>query len=177
MYALEISPYEEDCDLSLEETINEVNTQATEEYELLMSECYPHISLNALSGIPTFNTMGMKASVAKHLLYLLLDTDTVAGGIKLVSHYMVYGFQWTIQGQQFKADVMLLPLGVKWFWEFDGCKKVCLRGTKQSELQWMNEKQLGKQVVDDPNTTSDPTLKSLLQEFEDVFAIPSGLPP
>ena len=36
---------------------------------------------------------------------------TVAGGNQLVSQYMVYGFQWTIQGHKFQTDVMLLPLG------------------------------------------------------------------
>nr|GEW17160.1 hypothetical protein [Tanacetum cinerariifolium] len=74
MYALEISPLEEDDDLSLEETLNEVDKEHHEESELLISECYPQISLNALSGIPTYNTMRMKSNVAKHVLHSLLDT-------------------------------------------------------------------------------------------------------
>lgn len=40
---------------------------------------------------------------------------TVAGGNKLVSQYMVYGFQWNIQVYQFRGDVML-----RWYWEFNG---------------------------------------------------------
>ncbi|GKE61665.1 hypothetical protein Tco_1512032, partial [Tanacetum coccineum] len=83
MYALEISPLDEDSDLSLEETLNEVDTMTAEESELLMSDCYPHISLNALSGIPTFNTMRMKASVAKHILHLLLDTGSTHNFLEL----------------------------------------------------------------------------------------------
>ena len=44
--------------------------------ELLMSECSPQISLNALRGIPTFNTMRMKAGVQKHVLHSLVDTGS-----------------------------------------------------------------------------------------------------
>ncbi|GKD40197.1 reverse transcriptase, partial [Tanacetum coccineum] len=107
--------------------------------ELLLSECYvsPQISLNAISGVPTYNTMRMKAMVTKHLLHLLMDTGstynfldlftakklgckltktyplqvTVAGENKMISQYKVYDFKWSIQGYQFKTDVMLLPLG------------------------------------------------------------------
>ncbi|GJZ05333.1 retrotransposon-related protein [Tanacetum coccineum] len=169
----------------------------------------PKISLNALSGIPTFNTMRMKASVAKHILHLLLDTGStnnfldlftakklgckmkrtcplqvrVAGVNKLISQYMVYGFEWTIQGQQFIADENVF------------------KGYKQSELQWMSGKQLSRQInnrgdpyfssinclwpsaslnlmqtVPEPNTSYDPELRKLLQEFGDVFAIPIELP-
>ncbi|GJZ39353.1 putative mitochondrial protein [Tanacetum coccineum] len=114
MYALEISHPKEDVDLSLEETLNEVDQEKHRESKLLMSECYLMISLNALSGIPTYNTMRMKSNVAKHILHSLLDTGsthnffdlfttkklgckmsktwplqvTVAGGNKLVTQYM-----------------------------------------------------------------------------------------
>nr|GFA49346.1 hypothetical protein [Tanacetum cinerariifolium] len=90
MYALEISPLEEDNDLILEETLNEVDTVNNDEPELLMSECYPQISLNTLSGIPTFNTMRMKANVAKHILHLLLDTRKIMAGTRnlLVEPYV-----------------------------------------------------------------------------------------
>nr|GEX35812.1 hypothetical protein [Tanacetum cinerariifolium] len=46
--------------------------------ELLLSECYAslQISLNAISGLRTYNTMRMKAMVTKHLLYLLMDTSS-----------------------------------------------------------------------------------------------------
>ncbi|GKC31780.1 reverse transcriptase [Tanacetum coccineum] len=166
-------PLEEDNDLSLEETLNEVDTMATEESELLMSECYLQISLNALSRFPTFNTMRMKDIAAKHVLHLLLDTGSTHNFLDL-----------------FTAK----KLGCK-------MKKTCPLGTKQSELQWMTEKQLSKQVIGrsdpyfstinclwpsaslnlmqtipDPNTPSDSALSNLLQEFEDFFAMPTGLP-
>nr|GEV78969.1 putative alpha/beta hydrolase fold protein [Tanacetum cinerariifolium] len=153
MYALEIIPLEEDNDLSLEETLNEVDNENHGESELLMSECYPQISLNALSGVPTYNTIRMKAS-------------------DLVMKFVYEG------------------------------RKICLRGTKQSELQWMSGKHLSKQVVDrgdpylasinclwpttslnlmqaspDPNTPYDPELRDFLLEYGDVFAVPTELPP
>nr|GEX89973.1 hypothetical protein [Tanacetum cinerariifolium] len=250
MYALEISTLEEDVDLSLKENLNEVDQENHRESELLMSERYPMISLNALSGIPTYNTMRMKANVAKHTLHSLFDTGsthkfldlftakklgckmsktwplqvTVAGGNKLVTKYMVYGFQWTIQDQQFTADVMVLPLGgcelvlgIQWLstlgtmkWNFQDLvmkfvyegRKICLRGTKQSELQWMSGKHLSKQGVDrgdsyfasinslwptaslklmqasrDPNTPYDHELRNLLLEYGDVFVVPTELSP
>ena len=191
MYALEVTPYEEESDEEVFE-----NDQLGG--ELLMSECFPQnhtspqISLNALSGIPTYNTMRIRGNVGKHLLHLLLDTGSthnfldiytakklgckltktcpllvnVAGGNKLVSQYMVYVFKWSIQGQMFQTDVMLLPLGgcemvlgIQWLstlgtvrWNFKDLvmkfvyegKKVCLRGTYRSELQWMSGKKLQK---------------------------------
>nr|GEW36938.1 putative mitochondrial protein [Tanacetum cinerariifolium] len=60
---------------------------------------------------------------------------------------MVYGCEWTIQGQQFKVDVMLLPLG--------GCEM----------------------TNPEPNTPYNPELRNLLQEFGNVFAMPTELPP
>ncbi|GJU93485.1 putative mitochondrial protein [Tanacetum coccineum] len=81
-------------------------------------------------------------------------------------------------------------------------RKMCLTGTKQSELQWMSGKQLSRQVIDrgdpyfstinclwpyvslnlmqtipEPNTPYDPELRNLLQEFGDVFGVPTELPP
>nr|GEU50602.1 hypothetical protein [Tanacetum cinerariifolium] len=117
----EMSPLEEDSDMSLEE-----NTMNAKEAELLMSECYPQISLNALSGIPTFNTMRMKAGVAKHILHLLLEID---------------GF---------------------------GNSAVVYIGHHQVEFP-----RLGYETLPDPNTPYDPALSNLLQEFEDVFVVPT----
>ncbi|GJZ35315.1 reverse transcriptase [Tanacetum coccineum] len=154
-----------------------------QEIALALTKHSPQISLKAISGTPTFNTMRMKAIVAKHLLHLLIDTGSthnfldlftakkigykmtktytlqviVVGGSKMVSQYMVYGFQWLIQGYQFKIDAMLLPLGgcemvlgIQWLstlgnielnfhelvmkFMYEG-QKVRLMGTKQAELQ------------------------------------------
>ncbi|GJX69778.1 retrotransposable element Tf2 [Tanacetum coccineum] len=141
----------------------------------------------------------------------------------MISQYKVYGFKWSIQGYQFKTGVMLLPLGgcemvlgIQWLstlgniqWNFHDLvmrfvyegQKVCLKGTKQSELQWINRKQLHK-CVGEKNDACYPTinciwpvaslnlmqssqeegeypleLQSLLEEFGDVFAVPTELPP
>ncbi|GJY76239.1 hypothetical protein Tco_0481355 [Tanacetum coccineum] len=81
-------------------------------------------------------------------------------------------------------------------------KKICLRGTQQSKLQWLSGKKLHKQLVGDtsayvpsvsciwPSATLQlmqstkmyeakyhPKLEHLLQKFEDVFAVSSTLPP
>ncbi|GJU67757.1 putative mitochondrial protein [Tanacetum coccineum] len=87
MFVLEVSPDEKEniegnTDTHLEEKVE----NHTEGGELLLSECYasPQISLNAISETPTFNTMRMKAMVAKHLPHLLMDTRmTVARGNKM----------------------------------------------------------------------------------------------
>lgn len=75
---------------------------------------------------------------------------------------------------------------------------MCLRGTKQAELQWLSGKRLSKQVTDClpsircvwPSVTLNlmhtaevqdekmvHELKILQQEYDDVFAIPIELPP
>ncbi|GJR42434.1 reverse transcriptase [Tanacetum coccineum] len=140
MFVLEFSPGEgEQMEGITDSDVVEEVENSNDSLEMLLSECYasPQISLNAISGAPTFNTMRMKAVVAKHLLHLLMDTGSthnfldlfttkklgskitkiyplkviMAGGNKMVSLYKVYGFQWSIQGYQLKTDVMLLPLG------------------------------------------------------------------
>ncbi|GKG23516.1 hypothetical protein Tco_0391552 [Tanacetum coccineum] len=68
---------------------------------------------------------------------------------------------------------------------------MCLRGTRHSELQWMSGKKLHKkslpsmscvwpvatlnlmQTGEAPSHGSQTELQLLLQDFEDVFAIPS----
>ncbi|GKC52905.1 putative mitochondrial protein [Tanacetum coccineum] len=152
MFVLEVSPDERKV---MEGSMDTDSLKEVENHdkggELLLSECYasPQISLNAISGTPTFNTIRMKAVVAKHLLHLLMDTRSthnfldlftakklgckltktyplqviVAGENKMASHYKVYGFQWSMQGYQFKTDVMLLPLG--------GCEMVL-------GIQWLS---------------------------------------
>nr|GEV08418.1 hypothetical protein [Tanacetum cinerariifolium] len=103
----------------------------------------PMAELNNLR-TPTFNTMSMKAMVAKHLLHLLMDTGTTHNFLDMFTAKKL-----RFQGYQFKTDVMLLPLG--------GCEmKVCLRGTKQSELQWVNGKQLQKCMVGQINDCYSP---------------------
>ncbi|GJT78788.1 putative mitochondrial protein [Tanacetum coccineum] len=65
MYALEISPLEEDSDMSLEETLNEVDTMNAEEFKLLMSQQFkadvmilPLGGCDMVLGIQWFSTLG-----------------------------------------------------------------------------------------------------------------------
>ncbi|GJX40716.1 putative mitochondrial protein [Tanacetum coccineum] len=159
MFALEIKRMDgEEC---LEEDDSDMI-----EYEL--SET-PHISLNALSGVPTHNTMRVKGYVMRQLLNILMDSGIIMGdGNKLISQHMVKDFQWKIQGVMFTTDVMLLPLGgcelvlgVQWLstlgtiqWNFKDLvmqfhyegQKVILRGTHQAELVWITGKKMSKLV-------------------------------
>nr|GEU68153.1 hypothetical protein [Tanacetum cinerariifolium] len=85
MYALKVSPYEEESELEEHEVEQfEVNDFTEGRHKLLMSECYPHdhniphISLNALSDIYTAKELGCKLSKTYPLMV------TVAGGNKLL---------------------------------------------------------------------------------------------
>ncbi|GKE06461.1 reverse transcriptase [Tanacetum coccineum] len=97
----------------------------------------PHISLNALAGITTFHTMRIKGRVGKVSIHILVDSGSthnfvdvncakrigcrikktyplqvdVPGGNKMVSAFECKDFIWSLQGMEFKSDVMLLPLG------------------------------------------------------------------
>ncbi|GKB03552.1 retrotransposon-related protein [Tanacetum coccineum] len=101
-------------------------------------EMQPQISLNALSGISSFQTMRVIGLVAKgHKLHILVDSGSthnfldinmakrlgckirstcplavsVAGGRDMVTVSMCKDFQWQLYGQTFTTDVMLIPLG------------------------------------------------------------------
>ncbi|PWA99579.1 hypothetical protein CTI12_AA005680 [Artemisia annua] len=164
---------EELCDIE-EEGVEQKEEEVMEEQVV-----YPHISLNALAG-----------------------------------------------GQEFKSDVMLLPLGdcdmvlgVQWLttlgdikWNFHTLrmeftfrgKKITLRDTQEATLPWMNRKDYGKILSTSkvglaamtlcvyPTTLTSMNMKKghsehtmedkealtkLLEEFQDVFAVPNTLPP
>ncbi|GJV53710.1 Fe(3+) dicitrate transport system permease [Tanacetum coccineum] len=142
---------------------------------------------------------------------------SVAGGSQLVSQYVCKSFKWKLQGETFESDFMILPLGgcemvlgiqflatlgdikcnfqeLRMEFKFNG-KKVVLRGTKQSELQWMQGRPMSKQLegqgkemyyvwpsvslnlMQGNNQQLQTEIQGLLEEFNDVFAIPTCLPP
>ncbi|GKD07422.1 hypothetical protein Tco_1187107 [Tanacetum coccineum] len=69
MYALEISPYEGEYEIENTKSQDAGTTEFKDMgHELLVSECCPKISLNALSRIPTFNTMIVKGNVVAFAL-------------------------------------------------------------------------------------------------------------
>nr|GEU99885.1 hypothetical protein [Tanacetum cinerariifolium] len=142
----------------------------------------------------------------------------IPGGAQLTSKNMCKKFAWKIHREEFVVDDMLLPLGgcdmvlgVQWLstlgdikmnfqelkmeFKYQG-RKVALRGTRKSCLQWMEGSkdlaqpaQLGSMVLCVyPSTALNmvyvnltegiPTsIASLLTHFHDVFAIPTSLPP
>uniref|UniRef100_A0A803N6W0 Chromo domain-containing protein n=1 Tax=Chenopodium quinoa TaxID=63459 RepID=A0A803N6W0_CHEQI len=155
------------------------------------------ISLQALDGHSTFHTMRMKGLVRKKCIHTLLDTgsthnflDTptalklsckvenvppmwvkVADVGQLKCDKIVKNFEWKMQGYQFKADFLLLPLsgsdmvlGVQWFstlgpilWDFKNLmmefkaegQKVKLRGATVRKLKGIQSVQLSKLLSKD----------------------------
>ncbi|GKE47029.1 gypsy/ty3 retroelement polyprotein, partial [Tanacetum coccineum] len=120
------------------------------------------ISLNAILGANTFQTMRVKGQINNKPVNILIDCGsthnfldvstakqmgcsikesyplqvTVPGGNFLTSNHVCKGLTWKLQGETFQADMMLVPLGVK----------VILRGVLQAALQWMQGKQLGAKL-------------------------------
>ncbi|GJR22850.1 retrotransposon-related protein [Tanacetum coccineum] len=142
---------------------------------------------------------------------------SVAGGSQLVSQYVCKSFKWKLQGETFESDFMILPLGgcemvlgiqflatlgdikcnfqeLRMEFKLNG-KKVVLRGTRQSELQWMQGRSMSKQMegqhkemysvwhsislnlMQGNNEQLHTENQGLLEEYDDVFAIPKCLPP
>ncbi|GJW67106.1 reverse transcriptase [Tanacetum coccineum] len=152
----------------------------------------PKISLNALSGVNSYQTMRVRGMVGKQPLHILVDSGSthnfvdiisakkfgckirpttpllvlVANGQEIVCSYECRPFNWSIQGQSYSCDAMLLPfggcemvLGVQWLstlgdikWNFKNLtmefelmgKRIMLRGTKQTTLQSMQGKNVQK---------------------------------
>ncbi|GJT17849.1 reverse transcriptase [Tanacetum coccineum] len=146
------------------------------------------ISLNALSGVNSFQTIRVRGMMGKQPLHILVDSGSthnfvdirsakrlgckirptapllvsVANGEEIVSNYECKPFNWSIQGQNYSCDAMLLPLGgcemvlgVQWLstlgdinrnfrnltMEFKLMgKRIMLRGTKHTTLQRMQGK-------------------------------------
>ena len=97
-----------------------------------------HISLNAIAGLTSFQTMRVTGYVGKKSLQLLLDNGsthnfldcakaaqlgcvtqkggqmnvTIADGSEITCCEWIKDFVWTLEGHEFKEDVYLVPLGV-----------------------------------------------------------------
>nr|GEU48888.1 hypothetical protein [Tanacetum cinerariifolium] len=171
----------------------------------LMDLQEPLIFLIALTGTNNFKTMRVIGTIGKHLLHILIDCGsthnfldrnmakqlgcnikatcplsvTVADGNKLITTSECKQFKWQFGPHPFSIDVMLLPLG--------GCDMVL-------EIQWLatfgnirfnfqelrkdfkhnNKRVLLREV---PSAPISPILQQVIVEYEDVFAIPTELPP
>ncbi|GKE32336.1 reverse transcriptase [Tanacetum coccineum] len=184
MFSLEVLGEEETHD-----SVEEIGEQVIEEVMEEPVIC-PHISLNALAGVNTFHTMRVKGHVGRQDIHILVDSGSthnfvdvlcakklgceirsicplqveVPGGNQMLSSSTCRNFTWSLQGQIFKSDVMLLPLG--------GCDMVL-------GVQWLST--LGDIKWNFHTLRMEFTFQefgeTLLEQFQDVFAIPNTLPP
>nr|GEW94845.1 hypothetical protein [Tanacetum cinerariifolium] len=95
------------------------------------------ITLNALSGLNSYQTMRVRGKVGKQMVHILVDCDIthkfldihtakklgcrldnitpmqvlVANGHRMMSTSVCHDFKWSFQNEVFTSDVMLLPLG------------------------------------------------------------------
>lgn len=111
------------------------------EKESIPVECtqyeWPQLSMNALTGISSYQTMRVNGMHNKKILQILVDsgsthnfldlelakklgckleaipsmTVTAGGGNKLQAPFLCKGFTWNLQQTEFSADVLVLPLG------------------------------------------------------------------
>lgn len=171
------------------------------------SQC-AHISVQAMDGMAAFQTMRVEAHHGKKTLQLLLDTgsthnfiDTskalkldckvepmepmwvkVADGGQLQCSSIIRDFTWKMQGSEFKADVLLLPLsgsdlvlGIQWFsalgpvlWDFKNLtmefqnegKKIKLRGATGKKLKGLHSSKLNKLI----NSTGEISMLQLIPQ-------------
>ncbi|GJT37834.1 reverse transcriptase [Tanacetum coccineum] len=194
LYSLEVSVDEED---QAEEVC--IDTEVREDTQVATyTESFPQISLHALSGVSKFQTMRVGGYVAKRLPCQLSATTPlsvdVANGSKMVSSSECKTFKWTLQGNEYEAHCMLLPLGgydmvlgIQWLSTLGdiNCNfknltmKFNYQGKKIVEKQLMQIQGETAESFDDnlPSFDDNLPLKQLLSNYEDVFAMPTELPP
>jgi len=142
---------------------------------------------------------------------------TIANGQQLNCSTVCRDFFWSLLGHQFITDVLLVPsgscemvLGLQWrsalgpiLWDFEELKmefsykgkRILLKGTKKSIMEWLNGKKSHKttlhsaqlfalQLMSAETVAADiqpqlqeSRLASLLREFADIFEEPRSLPP
>ncbi|XP_020105551.1 uncharacterized protein LOC109722075 [Ananas comosus] len=185
---------------STDNTNSNEESESIGEVELEPVECAPQISLHALAGqaqLPDYRTMRLCGTVKNRRIHILIDSGsthnfldaavaaklgccaenipavnvTVADGNKLISSSTCRAFKWKMQGLEFKANLLLLPLrgcdmvlGVQWLkqlgpilWDFSKLRmefqfqgqKIVLRGSSGPSLKIIEGKQLKKMVLDD----------------------------
>ncbi|XP_076944279.1 uncharacterized protein LOC143614842 [Bidens hawaiensis] len=180
----------------------------------------PQISLNAITGNPSFSTMKIVGNIGTKPLQILIDSGsthnflndklatklqcpvqavsnmpvTIADGNKLNCMKICKDFQWNMQGNWFKGDMLIIPLssydvvlGIQWLqtlnditWNF---KELTMKFTIDQhnfELKVSNPRDSDLLNQHQPTvigSSDQVALNALLNKFDDVFAIPKGLPP
>ncbi|XP_076952176.1 uncharacterized protein LOC143625820 [Bidens hawaiensis] len=130
----------------------EICEEETEEEVVSYETLDPQISLNAIMGVSSYSTMRVTGSVGTKTLHILIDSGsthnfideklalkmqcptksmstlniTIADGNKMSCTKMCEKLQWMMQGNWFKADVLLIPLsnydmvlGIQWLQGLD----------------------------------------------------------
>ncbi|PKA46982.1 putative mitochondrial protein [Apostasia shenzhenica] len=123
----------EDTGVNPEAGEYQVEEMIEEEVEL---ESEPKVSLNAITGIPSFQTMTVMGTIKKKRIYILIDSGSthnfldpsivelddyevetipeqqvvVANGGKISLCQQIKKFQWQMQGSTFTANALLMPL-------------------------------------------------------------------
>jgi len=146
------------------------------------------LSLNALNGVAAYQTMRVTGKVKTTPLHILIDSGSthnfldlatakrlhchikkipplqvvVANGQQLACTSVCHNFAWSLLGEVFTTDVILIPLGscemvlgIQWLtslgpilWDFEKLRmefqkegrRIVLRGTQKSEVEWMGGK-------------------------------------
>ncbi|GJX54847.1 reverse transcriptase [Tanacetum coccineum] len=178
------------------------NEEEEEEYldadeslvDAVSEEVQAHISLNALSGVSSFQTMGVIGLVAKqHELHILIDLGSthnfvdvnmakrmgckvwstcplavsVLGRKQMVTFSECKDFQWQLYGYTFTADVMLLPLGE--------CDMVLVDDDDYYPNTGLHLMTMEETVP--IKVKVEPRLQEVIDAHAEVFAVPNKLPP
>ncbi|GJU22459.1 reverse transcriptase [Tanacetum coccineum] len=176
-------------------TKEDTSGELIEETEELI-QYSPHISLNAINGTSIYQTMRISGHVGKHTLHILvdcgsthnfLDLDTanklgcqlvsicplqveVAGGNKMICKYMCKGFTWRCRDVEFQSDVMIIPLG--------GCEMIQTPSVELSFMVLCIYPSTTLHMIEATESYQVPKkITELLHQYEDVFVVPTTLPP
>ncbi|PKA63784.1 hypothetical protein AXF42_Ash017068 [Apostasia shenzhenica] len=106
------------------------------EEENLEEQKAAHLSLHAITGIPSYSTMAVKGKLGIHEIHTLIDSGSthnfvdpgilkgvegkceivsnqlvkLATGVILNTQQVVRGLKWKMYGKEFLTDAMVLPL-------------------------------------------------------------------
>jgi len=135
VYKLELSPQEVE-EKEIEGEMDDISSEPLEESAVAYEEV-PHISMNAISGMNTYQSMKVMGLFKRHPLHIIIDSGSThnfldlsttkrlgcdvrntvplqisfANRNKLISSSMCQDFQWIMNKVEFKTDVMVVPLG------------------------------------------------------------------